>query len=101
MLQDYTYPVTELILEMCGQMVGAIERAVLSAGAAECHHQVAESALQISAYGGIYQPVYVIKILLDLTLGLQELNHGRIGPGYLLVLVILAGIMHGAAVWLR
>jgi hypothetical protein len=53
MLQDYMYPVTELFLEMCGQMVGAIERAVLSAGAAERHHQITESALNIVGHSWI------------------------------------------------
>ena len=49
------------LVEVLGQMLGGIDRAMLSAGASEGEHQVGESALQITLYVGIGQPIDTVE----------------------------------------
>ena len=45
----------ELLMNMLGQMLGAIHAAVLAAGAAEAEHQVGEAALDVACHMTVAQ----------------------------------------------
>jgi len=64
----------KLMVDMLSQVLRCVNRTVLSACAAETHHQVGEVALLISLYRLIYQCIYVNEPLVDRAFFLQELD---------------------------
>ena len=85
-------------MEMLGQMLGAIHRAVLTARAAEGEHQVCEAALQIALHMGISQAIDAVEEGEDLAVVLEKLDDGSIQACELLVGLIAPGVVRGTAV---
>lgn len=52
---------TKLLIQVLCQVLGRINRTMLSAGATEADGQIAESAFHITFHGGIYQSIDMIE----------------------------------------
>ena len=85
-------------MEMLRQVLGAIDGAVLSAGASEGEHQVGESPLEVAFYVGIRQAVDRIEECQDLAVVFQETYYLLVQACQLLVRLVAAGVVGAAAV---
>ena len=88
----------EFLVDVLSHVLGAVDRAVLPSGAAEAHHQVGETALDISLDRGIDQPIGVIEKGQYLSIVFKKLDHGLVKADIRLEAVILARVVAGAAV---
>ena len=52
---------TKLLIQVLCQVLGGINRTMLSTGATEADGQIAESAFHITFHGGIYQSIDMIE----------------------------------------
>ena len=95
---DEFYLHVVFILEMQGQMLRTIDRAVLPAGTAEGHLQVSEIAFNKPLYVMVYQPIHRIEEGEYLAVLLEEVNDGLVQARESLILVIRAGVMGRTAV---
>ena len=71
---------------------------MLTARAAEAHHHIGESALHEPLHMGINKLVGMLKEGENLAIVLKKLDYGLVESGERLVAVVLAGIVHSAAV---
>ncbi len=51
----------ELLMQMFGQMFGAIDGTVLSAGAPECKHQIGKSAFDVARHMSVGQSIDMLE----------------------------------------
>ena len=81
------------LVQMFCQMLGAIDRTMLTAGATEREHQVCEPTLQITLHMGICQTIDRVEERQDFPIIFQELDDGSIQARKLLIGLITSGIM--------
>ena len=88
----------EFIHQVTGQMLCAVNRAVLTARAAKAYLQVGELAFNEALGVRIYQFVYAVQEGKHLSVIFQELDNLGVGSVELAVILILAGVVYAAAV---
>ena len=88
----------EFLVEVLGQMLRAIDAAVLAARAAEGEHEAGESALQIAGHVCVGQGIDALEEGEDFAIVLEEFYHGGIQSRQLLVGLVAAGVVRAAAV---
>ena len=88
----------ELLVDMLGQVLGGIDRAVLTTGTAEAEHEGGEATLDITAHMGIGEFIDAVEEGEDLTIILQEADDGLVETGELLVRLVAAGVVGGTTV---
>jgi hypothetical protein len=88
----------ELLMDMFGQMLGAIDGTVLTAGAAEAEHEGGEAALQVAGYVGIGELVDAVEEGDDFAVVLEESDDGLVETRQFLVGLVASGIVGGTAV---
>ena len=88
----------ELLVDMLSQVLGRVDRAVLTTRTAEGEHQRGETALDISAYMGIGKLIDRIEEGQDFSIVLQESDDRLIETRQLFVWLITARVMGAAAV---
>jgi hypothetical protein len=81
-----------------GEVFGAIDGAVLAAGAAEGDLEVGEAALEEALDVMIYQPVNGLEETEYLAVGFEEVDDGLVEAGEGFVLVVLTGVVGRAAI---
>ena len=86
------------LFEVCRQMFGAIDRAVLATGAAESDLQMVKTTLEKALHMMIHQRVHGIQERQYLAVFLQEIYHRLIQARERLVFVVLAGVLGTAAI---
>ena len=84
--------------EVGGEVLGAVDRTVLAAGAAEADLQVTEFPLDETLYMGIHEGVDAVEESQDFSVVLQEFDNLRIGAVELAVEFVLTGIVDAPAV---
>ena len=89
---------TKFLIQVLCQMLGRINRTMLSAGATEADGQIAESAFHITLHGGIHQSIDMIEETEYFSIFFQESDYRLIQSGERFVTLILTGIIHGATV---
>ena len=92
------YFYVELRVNVLGHVLGAVDRTVLAAGAAEAHHQVGESAVDIPAHRCVHQCPAVVEEGSYLAVVFKEFYHFFVEACKGLVAFVFAGVVHGAAV---
>ena len=90
---DAIFPV-----EVFSQMLGRIDRAVLSTRTAKREHQRGEATLDISLHMVIGQPIDTLQERQYLTIVLQEADDRLVQSSHLLIFLVTAGIMRRSAV---
>lgn len=85
-------------VDMLCCVLGRIDAAMLATGAAERNLHVLEAALEEAGYMVIDQSIDRVEKLENLAVLLQEVDDGLVEAGELLVFVVLAGVVGGAAV---
>ena len=88
----------EFLVEVLGQMLRAIDTAVLAARAAEGEHEAGESALQIACHVCVGQGIDALEEGEDFAIVLEEFYHGGIQSRQLLVGLVAAWVVRAAAV---
>ena len=88
----------ELLMDMFGQMLGAIDGTVLTAGAAEAEHEGGEAALQVAGYVGIGELVDAVEEGDDFAVVLVESDDGLVESCQFLVGLVAPGVVGAAAV---
>lgn len=83
---------------MVGEVFGAIDGAVLTAGAAEGDLEVGEAALEEALYVMIYQPVNGLEETEYLAVSFEEVDDGLVEAGEGFVLVVLTGVVSRATI---
>ena len=83
---------------MVGEVFGAIDGAVLAAGAAEGNLEVGEAAFEEALDVMIYQSVNGLQETEYLAVGFEEVDDGLVEAGEGFVLVILTGVVCRAAI---
>lgn len=83
---------------MVGEVFGAIDGAVLAAGAAEGDLEVGEAAFEEALDVMIYQPVNGLEETEYLAVGFEEVDDGLVEAGEGFVLVVLTGVVGRAAI---
>src|SRR5947209_12523739 len=86
------------IAQMFCQLLGQIYRAMLSAGAAERHHQALEAATLIIAHAGIDQRHDAGEKLVHALLLIEIIDHWRVFAGESLEALFASGIRDAAAI---
>ena len=81
------------LAKMGGKVLGAIDRAVLAAGAAEADHQAAETAAGVCLHMRIDDPIDMFKEAEHFPIIFQEPYHRFIASGQLLVRLVASRIM--------
>jgi hypothetical protein len=81
-----------------GEVFGAIDGAVLAAGAAEGDLEVGEAAFEEALDVMIYQPVNGLQETEYLAVGFEEINDRLVEAGERFVLVVLTGVMGRATI---
>lgn len=98
-LSDTTLSVDQLdfnvvfLVQVCSKMFGTIDRAVLSAGAAEGDLEVSEIALYEACHMMIDEGIDRIEEGKDLAIRFEKIDDGLVQSGHLLVLLVLTRIM--------
>ena len=102
---DALFPMTEAhlylreaLMQMLCQMLGCIDRPVLTACATKGKHERGEATLDVAADMGIGQRIDVVQKREYFTIILQELLHRVVKASQLLILLIATGIVSAAAV---
>jgi hypothetical protein len=88
----------ELLMDMFGQMLGAIDGTVLTAGAAEAEHEGGEAALQVAGYVGIGELVDAVEEGDDFAVVLEESDDGLVESCQFLVGLVAPGVVGAATV---
>ena len=88
----------ELIVEVFGQVLGAIDTAMLAACAAEREHQGSKASLDVTAYVGIGQFIDGVEEGENLTIVFQKADDWLIKACQLLIRLVSAGVMGTAAI---
>ena len=83
----------ELLVEMLGEMLGTVDRAVLTTRAAEAEHQMGEAALDIARHMLVGKGVDMVEELKNLAVVLQEADDWLVEPRQLLIGLIAARIV--------
>ena len=81
------------LAEVGGEVLGAVDRAVLAACAAEADHQAAEAAAGVCLHMRIHHAVYMVKETEHFPVIFQEPYHRFIASGQLLVRLVASRIM--------
>ena len=81
------------ILQMLCQMLRTIDRAVLSAGAAEGDLEIGEIALYEACHMMINEGINGLQEGKDLAIRFEKIDDGLVETGHLLVLLVLTRIM--------
>jgi hypothetical protein len=81
-----------------GEVFGAIDGAVLTAGAAEGDLEVGEAAFEEALDVMIYQPVNRLQETEYLAVGFEEVDDGLVEAGEGFVLLVLTGVVGRAAI---
>ena len=89
---------TVLLVQVFGQMLGTIDRAVLSTRAAKGEHQIGKATLQVALYMSICQPIDTVEEGRDLAIVLQEFDDGSIQTRQLFIRFIASGVVRATAV---
>ena len=87
-----------LLMEVGGEALGAVYRAVLAACAAEADHQAGEAATGVCLDMRIHHAADMLKEAEDFTVVLEEAYDRFISAGQFLVWLIPARVVDGAAV---
>ena len=85
-------------VEMLGEVLGAIDGAMLTTCAAEGEHEVGEAALEVTLNMMIGEAIDAVEEGEDLAVVLKEADDGSVQAGELLVGLVAAGVVGGAAV---
>lgn len=88
----------KLLMDVLGQMLGGVDAAVLTAGAAEGEHQTGEATLDIATHMGIGELIDGVEEGEDLAVVLKEADDGFVESRQLLVRLITTGVVGGATV---
>ncbi len=83
---------------MSGCSLGAVDRAMLTAGASEINAKRGESTFEISRYGCVGEGINVRQEFKNLTIALEELFHRGISPCQLFVGLVAAGVVNCPAI---
>lgn len=86
------------LFEVCRQMFGAIDRAMLTSGTAESDLQMVKTTLEEPLHMMIYQGIYRIQERQYLTVFLQEIYHRLIETRESFVFVVFTGVVSTAAI---
>lgn len=86
------------LFEVCRQMFGAIDRAMLTSGTAESDLQMVKTTLEEPLHMMIYQGVHGIQERQYLTVFLQEIYHRLIETRESLVFIVFTGVVGTAAI---
>lgn len=86
------------LFEVCRQMLGAIDRAMLTSGTAESDLQMVKTSLEEPLHMMIHQRVHGIQEGQYLTVFLQEIYHRLIETRESLVFVVFTGVVGTAAI---
>ncbi len=85
-------------VEMLGEVLGAIDGAMLTACAAEGEHEVGEAALEVALNMMIGEAIDAVEEGEDLAVVLKEADDGSVQAGELLVGLVAAGVVRGTTV---
>lgn len=88
----------ELVGQMLGQMLGAVDRTMLSAGTSEANLQMSELPLNETLHMIIHHVVDIVQELRDTTVVLKEFDDFLVKSGELAVMLVFARIVDRAAV---
>ena len=88
---------TKFLIQVLCQMLGRINRTMLSAGATEADGQIAESAFHITLHGGIHQSIDMIEETEYFSIFFQESDYRFIQSGERFVTFIFSGNVYGTA----
>ena len=103
-LTDILFPMknmhldAELLTDMLGQVLGAVDAAVLSARATEAEHQTGEASLDVAGHVMVGQLIDGFEEIKNLTTVFQESNHRFVKSREFLVGLIAAGVVGGTTV---
>ena len=86
------------IVEVLGQVFGAIYRAVLTAGATERDLQVVKTSLEEPFYMVVHQFIDRFQERKNLTVLLKKINYRLVQTRHLHKLLVLAGVVGRAAI---
>ena len=86
------------LFEVCRQMFGAIDRAMLTSGTTESDLQMVKTTLEKPLHMMIYQRVHGIQERQYLAVFLQEIYHRLIETRESLVFVVFTGVVGTAAI---
>lgn len=86
------------VVQVFCQVLCAVHRAVLPAGASKGKHEVREATLEIAFYVGIGQSIDRVEERQDLPVLFQEADDRFVQARQLLVRLIAPGVVRGAAV---
>ena len=89
---------TKFLIQVLCQMLGRINRTMLSAGATEGEHQVGEAAVDVSLHVCVSELVYAVEEGEYLAVVLEESYHGLVESCEFLVRLIASGVVRRTAV---
>ena len=92
------HPDSRAASQMLRELLGAVRRAVLAAGAAERHLQMRESPTDETVNMGVDEREYVPQESDDLAVLLQEILHLPVEAGHGAETLVFAGVVRAAAV---
>ena len=93
-----TYLNAEFLVDMLRQMLGRIHTAMLTARTAETEHQRGEATLDVTTHMGIGQLIHRVEECQDLTIVLQESDHGLVEACQFLIRLITTGVVGATTV---
>ena len=94
-------PDTHIRIPLCNvmsQMLGTVDRTVLSSRASETHHKARKAASGICLYMRIDDCIYMVEISQDFPILFKKTDDRFISSRQLPVCFISAGVMYGTAV---
>src|SRR5437879_13483799 len=83
---------------MFRQLLGQIDRAVLTPGAAEGDHQILEPPTLIIGHAGVHEKHDAGEILMHALLLVEIIDHRRIFSSQILESILASGFGHAAAI---
>ena len=92
------HPDSRAACQMLRELLGAVRRAVLAAGATERHLQMRESPADETLHMSVDEREYVSQESDDLAVLLQEILHLPVEAGHGAETLVFAGVVNGTAV---
>ena len=92
------HPYPEGLRKMFGQVLGGVDRAVLSACTSKRNRKMAETSLEVSFDRSVYQGIDVFQERKDFTILFNETDDRFIQPAEFLVWLVSSWVMDGTAV---
>ena len=83
-----------LLLEVTGQAISCVDRAMLPTGTAEIYLQVGKTTVDIILYRMVDNPVDILEIIAYFAMVLKEINNRFISSSQLFIRFVAAGIMN-------